>query len=383
MMLQHTANKIINNRNKMSDYKSLPLDQESISTYVANYVDLHGYRIDSLESKKNTDRYSIGKAQTPSAIIDFLYNKDGTTTIHYKIGKNQDLGLELAKYIKGQINPNEFESIEMTLQDIKFEDIEPLLIKLETEKYSDDSSVFKYEIEQNTDILYQVRVTSHKHKDCLVLKHHKTANSFQIQGRPLFVYKKLSYHLVDILELWGIEKVLSRKDDNRTEFISHDVAAHTLKSIIPDAYDKLPDALNKLMVSGMCISLASPAMPDYSILLYPELRALEGCMYDCLNTYGLYTTNYTDDGNQRIGVMFHKAGDCNYTLKVDHCAVINNSDMISALENAYNQYSGKRHPLFHIEEEVIFSKFISSLDVALNMLGDIRHCINELYKYKP
>lgn len=372
----------------MSEFKSLPLDRESIHPFVSEFVEQKNLRIDGSEIKaqngvEKSHRYTIGKPQMQPAIIDFLCNGDGTTTVHYKIGKNQELGLELACFVKGKINPNEFESIEMTLQHLNFEDVNPIFDKLKSETYADGTNVFEYRLEHDTDVLLQVRVTSNRHQDCLVLKHHKTSNSFQIQGRPLFVYKKLSYLLVDLLDLWGIEKVLSRKDDNRTEFISQDVASHMLKSLIPEAYEKLPTELNKLMVSGMCIALASPELPDYSILLYPELRTLEGSMYDCLNTYGLYSSNYTDNGDQRIGVMFHKSGDDSYSLKHEHCENIGNTDMIRALENAYNQYTGKRHPLFHVEEELIFSKFITSLDVAMNMLTDIRVCINELYKFKP
>jgi hypothetical protein len=372
----------------MSEYKSLPLDRESIHSIVCEFTEQNGLRID--DSNVNTQgdvvkshRYKIGKPQMQSAIIDFLCNVDGTTTVHYKTGKNQDLGLELAGFVKNKINPNEFESIEMTLQHLSIKDVMPIYNKFESETYSDNTKMFKYEEEVNSDFLLQVRVTSSRHQDCLVLKYHKSANSFQIQGRPLFVYKKLSYFLIDILELWGIEKVLSRKDENRTEFISQDVARHTLKSLMPDAYEKLPIELNKLLVSGMCIALASPELPDYSVLLYPELRTLEGSMYDCFNAYGLYSSNYTDNGDQRIGVMFHKSGDDSYSLKHEHFENIENTDMIRALENAYNQYTGKRHPLFHVEEELIFSKFITSLDVAMNMLTDIRECINELYKFKP
>jgi hypothetical protein len=357
----------------MSEFKSLPLDRESIHPFVSEFVEQKSLRIDDSEIKtqdgvEKSHRYTIGKLQMQPAIIDFLCNGDGTTTVHYKIGKNQEVGLE---------------SIEMTLQHLSIEDVLPIFNKLESETYTDNTKVFEYRLDHDTDILLQVRVTSSRHQDCLVLKYHKTAKSFQIQGKPLFVYKKLSYLLVDLLDLWGIEKVLSRKDDNRTEFISQDVASHMLKSLIPDAYEKLPPELNKLMVSGMCIALASPELPDYSILLYPELRTLEGSMYDCLNTYGLYSSNYTDNGDQRIGVMFHKSGDDSYSLKHEHCENIENTDMIRALENAYNQYTGKRHPLFHVEEELIFSKFITSLDVAMSMLTDIRVCINELYKFKP
>lgn len=89
----------------MTIFKSLPLDQESINTYVNSFVESNSYRIDNRSqyvsgSGNDTHRYIIGKMLIPSATIEFICNKDGTTTVHYKLGKNPDLGLELAEYVK-------------------------------------------------------------------------------------------------------------------------------------------------------------------------------------------------------------------------------------------------------------------------------------------
>ncbi len=136
----------------MTNFKSLPLDQESIDTYVNNFVESDGYRVDERTSYQSgsgnqTHRYIIGKALIPSATIDFICNKDGTTTVHYLLGKNQPLGLELAEYVKGQINPNEFESVEMTLQHIKAEDIQPLLDAMVEDSYECGQKMFTIEVE--------------------------------------------------------------------------------------------------------------------------------------------------------------------------------------------------------------------------------------------
>lgn len=372
----------------MTNFKSLPLDQESIDVYVNSFVESDGYRVDERTSYQSgsgnlTHRYTIGKALIPSATIDFICNKDGTTTVHYLLGKNQPLGLELAEYVKGQINPNEFESVEMTLQHVKAEDIQPLLNAMEEDAYEGGQKMFTIEVEQDNPKLLQVRVKSVRHQDCLVLKHHKTADSFQMQGRPLFVYKRLCYHFVDILDILGIEKVLSRKDESRAQMVSHEAAEHMLQCHYPNTFDRSPDDLKKLILSGMCVTLASPKLPDYSMLLYPDLRALEGSLHDCFKAYGLYSSNYTDDGGQRVGVMYRKLADSTYTLRDEHVTIIGCVEMVNALNAGYNQYAGKRHPLFHVEEELVFSTFIRDLGVAISIITDTRGCIEELYKHRP
>ncbi|MFT6906679.1 MAG: hypothetical protein ACJAS1_003347 [Oleiphilaceae bacterium] len=372
----------------MSYFKSLPIDQECIERYVQEFLALDEHRIDNKrESQSGTGarvfRYVIGKALTQSSTVDFMCNKDGTTTVHYKLGKNQELGLQLAEYVKYQVNPNEFESIEMTLQHLKEEDVLPLIQAMKNDAYECGGKMFRLLEEQNTDSLLQLRITSVRHCDSLVIKYHKRANSLQVQGKPLFVYKRLSYHFVDFLDILGIEKVLHRRDESRAEVVSTSVAEHILKDQYPFTFERTEDDLKKLILSGMCISLASPKLPDYSMLVYPDLRALEGALHHCLKAYGLYSSNYTDDGGERVGVMFRKLPNSTYTLKADHVDVIKCPLMIKALADGYNQYSGKRHPLFHVEEEVMFSTFIRDLNIALTISSDTRKCIEELYKARP
>lgn len=383
----YNANIIMKDRH-MSNFKSLPIDQESIDTYVNDFINENHYRLD--EKKHNTSgsgnkthRYKFGKISMPSATVDFICNNDGTTTIHYLLGQNRPIGEELAKYVKNQINPNEFESVEMTLQHVKLEDIEPLLDALHTDSYECGQKMFSIDVEHDNIQLLQVRVTSLRHQDCLVLKQHKTSNSFQMQGKPLFVYKRMCYHFVDFLDILGIEKVLNRQDDTRAQIVSPDAAEHMLKCHYPNTFDRSPEDLKKLILSGMCVVLASPKLPDYSMLLYPDLRALEGALHDCFKAFGLYSSNYTDGHVQRVGVMYRKLADSTYTLKEEHAATIHCPNMIRALDNGYNHYSGKRHPLFHMEEELVFSTFIRDLGSAITIITDTRRCIEELYKYRP
>lgn len=119
------------------------------------------------------------------------------------------------------------------------------------------------------------------------------------------------------------------------------------------------------------------------MLVYPDLRALEGALHDGFKAYGLYSSNYSDNGSSRVGVLFHKKADDTYTIRDEHVEIINNPDMIAALSKGYNTYAGKRNPLFHLQEELLFSTFISDLPRALNLSNDVKQTIEEIYKYRP
>ncbi|GEM_PF-720609 len=369
-------------------YKSLPLAQELIGGYVAEFIDAHDLRLDDHREFESGNgctiqRYTIGRASVPSALIDFICNGDGTTTIHYKTGKNQELGAILAEFVKGKINPNEFESIEMTLQDLRETDVEPLFEALRGDSYPEGGKMFNCSIEQDNATLIQIRISSLRHRDHLVLKFYRTTHKLQIQGKPLFTYKRLSFHLIDILDLWGIEKILNRRDDTKQELVSVPVAEHFLKEHYPHTFQKAPDPIKKLMLSGLCVSLASPEMVDYSMLLYPDLRALEGALHDCLSAFGLYSSNFTDAGDSRLGVMYKRKPDETFSLASQHVTIIQSKELVEALEEGYNHYSGKRHPLFHMNEQLIFSYCISDLGTALTLITDTKKCIEKLYQFRP
>jgi hypothetical protein len=149
---------------------------------------------------------------------------------------------------------------------------------------------------------------------------------------------------------------------------------------MPDAYEKLPAKMRALLVSGMCISVTDLNLPDYSVLLYTDLRVLEGALLNCLVAYGLYPSNFTADRSSRVGVLYTKTS-VGYALKTEHRDVINNAQMVSALESAYNMYYRKRHSLFHMEEIIGGSAVIGSIDRVMVLSQEIKYCINTLYRY--
>lgn len=69
-------------------------------------------------------RVIFGKVGGVSATVDLFLNNNGTTTVHYKIGKNQELGLLLAEYLKGTIDPAEFETVNLVLTSIFDDDVD-------------------------------------------------------------------------------------------------------------------------------------------------------------------------------------------------------------------------------------------------------------------
>jgi hypothetical protein len=80
-------------------YRDLLLDRDKIDDFVSQFIEERGYSIDGgiqhLDGKK---RVYFGRAGSEFALVDIHFVASGTTTVQWKLGRNQPLGEELAKH---------------------------------------------------------------------------------------------------------------------------------------------------------------------------------------------------------------------------------------------------------------------------------------------
>ena len=95
----------------MSDYKDLNLNRETLDANIQSFLTSNGYTLDGgIQSLDKRKRVVFGAAGTEFATVDLHLNGTGTTTVQWKMGKNQPVGEQLAVYLKATINPAEFEN---------------------------------------------------------------------------------------------------------------------------------------------------------------------------------------------------------------------------------------------------------------------------------
>ena len=104
---------------------------------------------------------------------------------------------------------------------------------------------------------------------------HMETHTLQIQGRTLSSYRALIYCLTQSLDKNALEKVLPCRDENRSEIVNTSVAKSALQQMFGSTFSKLDEFVVNNLVSGLCIKLAAPELPGYSMLLFLELRFLE------------------------------------------------------------------------------------------------------------
>jgi len=353
----------------MSDYKDLNLNRETLDANIQSFLVSNGYTLDGgihlLDKRK---RVIFGAAGTEFATVDLHLNGTGTTTIQWKMGKNQPAGKQLAIYLKATINSAEFENVNYSLKGITVDSFDPILGCL------NESADVEISILRDEAVCKQVTLKSVAHQDSLTLTHHRTTRVLQIQGKPLSCYRRVIFMLTDLLDLKGLEQVLYHKDDSSAEIVRKEMAEDYLKGFFPRSYAHLPDAVKKLLISSCCVKLAAPKLPDYCLLLYPDLRSLEGILKQEMAGYLMSV----QDGANGFGDFFDvKGGIC--TLKPEHVKAVGHAEMVEAFNTGYSFFRKHRHTIFHMEEFPDGSRMIDTLDKAIGLSKDAYAAIDRLY----
>jgi len=350
------------------DYKNLNLDRASIEAHCRQFIETKNYSIQSICARPGAAsglRVVFAKPGEAFATVDMLTNKGGTTTVQYLTGANPELGKELADHLYETINPAEFEHVNMVLLGF----VEPTVLPVLELTAEEDHFQFTEHSRSAHSIVW--KINSVTYQDELTVTLHTTTGKLQIQGRPLSCYRIFIFNLSNLLDMQGLEKVLTRQDDGKAYIVQQDVARAHLACVLGDAYQNIDRVVEKLLTSGLCVKLATPTLPDYCMLLYPELRSIEGVLKQLMDRLGM---PIQQDG---FGPYFDKAHG-KFTLKPVFSASIS-AAQANCINDAYTFYNKERHSLFHMESSVEGSRVISDMSRLMGIATRAWVIIKELY----
>lgn len=117
-------------------FSGMNLCRESLGDHIKTFCEANGFGYEINEMPSACKRVIFGKVGGVSATVDLFLNNNGTTTVHYKIGKNQELGLFLAEYLKGTIDPAEFETVNLVLTSIFDDDVDLVFSGIDRQDFS-------------------------------------------------------------------------------------------------------------------------------------------------------------------------------------------------------------------------------------------------------
>lgn len=320
------------------------------------------------ESSSRKD-YEIYRSGQDPARLTVHINKKGTTTLQYSQGKNPELSLQVAEYIRSKLCELEISILNMAIAGIDKTLIDLIKERIEEVKETNNIIIEETEINGGTRLVLESRV----YQDKLTISYYKKSKKLQIQGRPLSCYNEVAYALTAQLDPETLSQVLYKKDEADRSIIRPEMATELVKSKLPHAYDQLPEFIRKLLVSSNCIKSASPVLPEYSLLTYAELRSLEGVVKNYLADNGIVNQP------RHLGEVFKldkqkKAIGLNEGYETMH-----SGKKLNEILGAYSYYYERRHSLFHVEQFADSTSTVSTLEGAINICNKVYRLIEDIY----
>ena len=357
------------------NYKGLALQQDKIDEYIQQYLDENtNVKIRSNEPSTNKQTIKFGYTGVDDALVVLHFMSTGLTTIQFKTGKNQPLGKTFADHLFETVNPDESLVVNLSIKGIDKESLQLIFEELAS-MVDAGSPEFTLTYHQPTEYSSSCLIESIRYKDKLTITHH-TTNVLQIQGRPLYSYRNIVFVLSSLLDQEALLAVISKTSDEDRTLVRAEVAKNYIEKEFCYSFLRMPVSFQNLLISSYCVKLAAPNLPEYSMLLYSDLRVLEGVIKQALALHGKNTDTVKID----IGDYFTYAHPKSWTLKECHWEDFESQNSITAIEECYELYNIQRHSLFHMSEIADSTRMISTIGTVLELSADIAIKIESLYK---
>jgi hypothetical protein len=319
--------------------KKINLNRALILPTIEAYVG-ESTNITFIEKAVGFHIYSFLQTGKDQASLNVYYNSNGTTTLQYKTGKNQDWSLEIAQDIVANCSVKEFNANSFYLKAIRDEDFEVVLEFLVQEC----GAVITSDKEQKNGRHLKLQGSQ---GDTMVINHFKN-KAFQAQGKPRMLFHDTIMILSDLLPFKDI--INTQLEFYETNLTSADIIGE-LENRLPVSGASLDDKIKSVISPSLALRKTDIALTDYSAFAFPMLRGLEGVMKQIFSSKGV---NVTKEG---FGAFFDNNG-ISVTFKTSTKALIKCAKHEKALCDMYSYYSNQRHTIFHMDTTVSTSKIL-------------------------
>lgn len=318
-------------------------------------LSLNRNKIEDVLNENLSDKYTISKEGKPNGLIVYKFTgtgikpaslniyfiNEGTTTLQYKTGANQELSFDIASLIKEKCSIKEFKSNSFYLKAIRKVDFETILEFL----VEDQNTILSDEVVKNG---RKVRVQGIQ-GDGITLFHYSN-DAFMIQGKPRMLFNDIVVLLSEMMPFKDIiEKQLEFYETNLT---AADIVGE-LENRLPISGKYLEDKIKIVFSPSLAVSKIIIELDDYSFFAFPALRGLEGVLKQIFKENDIII-NSKDGFRDYI----HNRG-VNTILSDLSKEKIKCQKTENAICEIYSFYNSQRHSLFHMEGTVINSRTLT------------------------
>jgi hypothetical protein len=343
--------------------KKLNINRNIITEAITNYDSELSINI---VDKKKFFQYEISKNAEMVNKLNIYYIRDGKTSISWHECNNPTESERLANHIAEYCIFSNIQNTSIYIREFSEENLSSLL-----EFLRDFCSA---EIINEKNLSNGRQYTLQSIFGDTVHINHFTNSAFNVQGKSGLMKSQVIEGLSSYLTFGELVEATLEKVDiedlNKTEI------EKLYNARFPSASQQMGDIVKSIILPVFLterLNLQELELPDYSFLVFPILRGLEGCIKETFNNFGINIAN-------NIGGQFHdNSGTGEYKLIEKHKNEINNEVVVKSLELMYNYHRNNRHGIFHVDDTIISTRLINDLSVAHSIINETIELIEKCY----
>ncbi|GGD40952.1 hypothetical protein GCM10012288_13780 [Malaciobacter pacificus] len=347
----------------MSEFKNLYLKRELIIDAINSYSDNTNF-VKEEGSAKDRKNYIIN-SEGKEVKIGIFFKSCGETTLNPKIGKNQEIGTNIATHIKEYAKMSEFSQKNITFSNKNIIDENfDLLLEFLKEQFT---------VKEPLDVNgkgKQYIINNELGQDSFSIIRYNNKNTF-FQGKPLGIFLEIYSLLTELLNLEDI--IIVNEEVYKIEIDKNNVKEE-LSCFLPRSYDYIDDTNKKILQTSLTLKKIDIDLPDYTPFAFNALRGLELYMKRVLLDNGVETTR---KGNFKD--IFTEISASRFVLTQNAESKIANTNICNKLNECCSYYSTHRHPLFHSDPRPEISRIIEDKQEADRIITKTLELIERTY----
>lgn len=347
----------------MADYAGLSLDRSKIEATIRSFA---GNKSSSAPTEgKGYKAYTIEVDGQVKALLHVFERGDGKFTLKFKVGKNQTLSEAVAMHVAGECACDSVVTKPLSLKAVSAEDWVFLKDCLTADGFKLDKEYLDHGER------FKVTGPGNDH----VYLHRYNTGAFLMQGKTRGVYS-------------AVVNTLSYTTTEQKELIDSQLATVNIKGIesttllaelegrIPSAWSKMDETVKTILAPALLVHKLLADLPDYSMMVFPALRGLEGSIKDLFGRKGYMLGSKLNIGDQFDST--NKKITAGVKAKIGNCQ--GTSD---ATEMMYNVFSKHRNGLLHVDNVLSTTRIIEKQSEAAEIVDQALYVIEQAYAKVP
>jgi len=347
----------------MTDYAALTLDGTKIEPAIRAFPG--NTNTAAATAGKGFKTYTIEVEGQPPAMLQVFSRGDDTTTLNFKLGKNKELSEQVAKHVADSCYIEKSVTKPLGLKFISKEDWQFLQESLVADEIKLEFEAMAHAERFKVSAGGKDQVYIHRYENGRFLMQGKTRRAYSA------VVNALNYTSTDRKEL--IESQLATVPVTVVECAP---LMAELEQRIPTAWGKMDETVKTILAPALLVHKLSADLPDYSMMVFPALRGMEGSIKDLFARKG-----YVLGSKLGIGDQFDqgtKAVTAATKAQLGNCA-----STCSAAEMIYGHFSAHRNGLLHVDSVVSTTRIIDKQSEAAEIVDAAFHLIEKAYETAP